>query len=57
MTINGAYFKGVGNIFKVFLENLKYRLEDCTSGQTPLHLVSQTLKREGSIWLAKERPI
>ena len=55
MTINEAYFKGLGNIFIVFLENLKCRMEDCTSDQ-PLHLVSQT-EREERIWLAKKRPI
>lgn len=46
MTINGAYFKGVGNIFKVFLENLKRKMEDCTSGQTPLHLVITNIKKK-----------
>lgn len=57
MTVNGAFFKGVGNIFKVFLENVKCRMEGCANDQIPLHLVSQHLKKEGSIQLAKERPI
>lgn len=41
----------------MFLENLVYGMEDCTSDQRPLCPVSQTLKREESIWLAKKTPV